>query len=127
MSVRAISLAVVLLMSGSPGVSAAAYSDALIRGVPHILQRPDFCGEACVEMVLRKLGKRGDQDYVFETSGLDPALGRGCYTRELARAVRQIGFRPGEVFYSVDPTRAAEELEEQWRAVHADLANGIPL
>jgi hypothetical protein len=59
-------------------------------------------------------------------SGLDPALGRGCYTRELTRAVRQIGFRPGDVFYSVDAARAAEEIEAQWRLVHADLLKGIP-
>ena len=56
-------------------LSHAAYRDVLIKGVPHVKQRPDFCGEACAEMVLRKLGKRGDQDYVFNSSGLDPALG----------------------------------------------------
>jgi hypothetical protein len=126
MFAQSLLISIITLLAASPTLSAAAYSDALIRGVPHVRQRPDFCGEACVEMVLRKLGKRGDQDYVFDTSGLDPALGRGCYTRELARAVRRIGFQPGDVFYSVDAARAAEELEEQWRAVHSDLLNGIP-
>src|SRR4051812_29501022 len=111
MNVRAVSIAAVLLMA-SPRVLLAAYSDVLIRGVPNVMQRPDFCGEACVEMVLRKLGKRGDQDYVFNMSGLDPALGRGCYTRELTHAVRRIGFRPGEVVYSVEAARAAEQIEE---------------
>ena len=46
--------------------------DVLIKGVPHVVQKPDFCGEACAEMFLRKLGKRMDQDYVFDQSGLDP-------------------------------------------------------
>ena len=55
----------------------------------------DFCGEACAEMVLRKLGKKGDQNYVFEMSGLDPKLGRGCYSAGLMRALKRIGFKDG--------------------------------
>ena len=59
----------------------------LIKGVPHVEQKPDYCGEACGEMVLRKLGYDADQDYVFKMSGLDPELGRGCYTRDLKKAL----------------------------------------
>ena len=33
------------------------YQHALISGVPHIMQKPDFCGEASASMFLRKLGE----------------------------------------------------------------------
>jgi hypothetical protein len=103
-----------------------AYRDALVTGISHVQQREDFCGEACVEMVLRKLGKRGDQDHVFNMSGLDPALGRGCYSADLKRALERIGFQPGEVFFHVDAARAEKGLEAQWKLLHADLLAGIP-
>jgi hypothetical protein len=103
-----------------------AYKTAIIRDVPHVRQLPDFCGEACTEMLLRKLGKRGDQKYVFNMSGLDPGLGRGCYSADLARALARIGFKPGDVFNWIQTARADDELEEQWRAVQADLAAGLP-
>jgi Peptidase_C39 like family len=103
-----------------------SYRDAIIKGVPHVKQRPDFCGEACVEMVLRKLGKKGDQDYAFNMSGLDPAYGRGCYSADLNRALQRIGFKPGQVFFNIDVSRAADEIEAQWKSLHADLLQGIP-
>src|SRR3954471_22054992 len=88
------------------GFSQTPYRDVLITTVPHVKQRPDFCGEACVEMVLRKLGKRGDQDYVFDMSGLDPAEGRGCYSADLVRALKRIGFTPGDVFFNINVAHA---------------------
>src|SRR5207244_4511941 len=77
--------------------SATTYGSVLVEGVPHVKQKPDFCGEACAEMYLTKLGKAMDQDYVFDQAAIDPLLGRGCYTRELATALRRIGFRTGNV------------------------------
>ncbi len=118
--------AVVLLWFPSVAFSQTSYRDALILNVPHVRQRDDFCGEACVEMVLRKLGKRGDQNYVFNVSGLDPALGRGCYSADLARALERIGFKTGDVFFTIDATRAESAIEEQWKVLHADLVQGIP-
>jgi hypothetical protein len=103
-----------------------SYRDTLVKNVPHVKQRPDFCGEACVEMVLRKLGKKGDQDYVFNMSSLDPAYGRGCYSADLKRALKQIGFTPGEVFFNIDVAHADDEIEAQWKSLHADLVQGIP-
>src|SRR5512145_783449 len=38
------------------------YISTLIEGVPHVRQRPDFCGEAAVEMATRKLGTPVTQD-----------------------------------------------------------------
>src|SRR3989304_3053186 len=94
-------LAVAALLSlPSAAFSQTAYPDALIKNVPQVKQREDFCGEACVEMMLRKLGKKGDQNYVFNMSGLDPQQGRGCYSADLARALKRIGFNTGDVFYT---------------------------
>jgi hypothetical protein len=56
----------------------AAYKSVVLADVPAVRQKPDFCGEACAEMYLRKLGRKITQDQVFNISGLDPALGRGC-------------------------------------------------
>ncbi len=105
---------------------ARAYAPALIPGVPHVRQKPDFCGEACVEMALHKLGRRTTQDQVFNASGLDPALGRGVYTAELRTALQRIGFDPGSVFSTVDAASPAPGIEAEFAALHADLLAGIP-
>ncbi len=87
-------------------VAAEQLGTVLIRDVLHVRQKPDFCGEACAEMWLRKRNVLVDQDYVFDQSGLDPTLGRGCYTKELAQALKRIGFRIGDVCASI-PVRTA--------------------
>ena len=76
-----------------PAAPAPALASALIEGVPHVRQKPDFCGEACAEMFLAKLGSKIDQDFVFDRSGLDPVEGRGCWTRDLSTALRRVGFQ----------------------------------
>ena len=96
-----------------------------IEGVPHVVQKPDFCGEACAEMWLRKLGKVIDQDEVFVRSGVNPAFGRGCVTRELVAVLRGLGFETGPVWIEAPAAKAAEAVEAEWRAMHADLAKGI--
>jgi hypothetical protein len=101
-------------------------SPVLIGGVPHIRQEPDFCGEACVAMYLRKLGYKVDQRAVFERTGLDPRLGRGAYTAELKRAVDAFGFRSGPVWFEVSAANAAAEMDRQLDALYADLARGVP-
>src|SRR3954453_24179383 len=63
------------LNASNPG-----YADVLLEGAPHVRQKPDFCGEACVEMALRRLGRKMSQDEIFNRSGVDPSLGRGAYT-----------------------------------------------
>ncbi|MDH3718477.1 MAG: C39 family peptidase [Planctomycetota bacterium] len=106
--------------------SAAAYRSTLIRDVPHIRQKPDFCGEACAAMFLQCLGHPCDQDAVFDQAGLDPLKGRGCFTRELNQALHNVGFETGPVWHHVQPARAAAQMERLWKALHDDLANGIP-
>jgi hypothetical protein len=94
-----------------------------IDGVPHIVQRPDFCGEACAAMYLRKLGQDVDQDYVFDRSGVDPLLARGVVTRELVTALKRIGFDVGDPWIEVtDP----QQIHQAFAALHQDLKRGVP-
>lgn len=106
--------------------AAPVLASVLIRDVPHVRQKPDFCGEACAAMALNRLGISVDQDWVFDQSGLDPAEGRGCYTKELAAALKSIGFRVGPVWHQVSSARRSEELASLFAALHADLAAGVP-
>lgn len=101
-------------------------ASVLLEGIPHVRQKPDFCGEACAEMALRKLGKTASQDDIFDRAGIDPALGRGATTRELKVALERTGFQVGAVWYPVDAADAASELDAQFTAVHADLQRGVP-
>jgi hypothetical protein len=109
-----------------PSPAPAALGTVAIDGVPHVLQKPDFCGEACLEMFGRKLGRKWDQDDAFAASGTDPALGRGATTRELEVAARALGFEPGRVFGQVDASNAADGLGAAFAALHADLSRGVP-
>jgi hypothetical protein len=104
----------------------SVYEDVLIAKIPHVMQRPDFCGEACAEMYLRKLGKAIDQDYVFNQSNVDPLKARGCFTAELTKALKKIGFEVGDVWYKVASNEADKEIEKQFDALYVDLVKGIP-
>jgi hypothetical protein len=128
-------LAISLVLSGSIAAACQRSSPAgpplelasvKISGVPHVKQRPDFCGEACAEMVLRKLKVPIDQNGVFEHSGVDPALGRGCYTADLARALDHVGFKTGAVWYSIPAQDAWSSLNDELAALHGDLQRGVP-
>ena len=106
--------------------TATKYAAAMVEGVPHVKQRPDFCGEACVAMVLKKLRQPIGQDAVFDAAQVNPALGRGCYTRELERAMTALGFVAPGASAQVDPGRLEGEMDTQFAALHADLAGGVP-
>lgn len=97
----------------------------IIENVPHVQQKPDFCGEACVASWLQKVGQSVDQDVVFDASGLDPTLGRGCYTKELVTAVRNLGIDPGPVWYRIPATHSETHLRTAWDHLVADLNEGI--
>jgi hypothetical protein len=118
--------ALVLVLTPVAAAAAPPLKSVLIRDVPYVRQKPDFCGEACAEMYLRKLKVAVDQDYVFDQAGLDPGLGRGCYTRDLAKALKQIGFRIGNVWSEIPVRTADEMLKDEFARLHADLAAGIP-
>ncbi|WP_419189614.1 C39 family peptidase [Stieleria marina] len=99
-------------------------SSVLIRDVPHVRQKPDFCGEACVASWLQKLGATADQDSVFDAAGLDPTLLRGCHTKELATAITKLGFDPGPVWNRIQAANHPAEIDQLWRTMLADLRLG---
>jgi hypothetical protein len=125
-SAQQVTIAVVALVFSADVMNAAPLKSVLIREVPHVRQKPDFCGEACAEMFLRKMDLDIDQDFVFDQSSLDPALGRGCYSRELARALKQIGFKTGAVWTEVPAKSSNEVLLRKFDELHADLIAGVP-
>jgi len=105
--------------------AAEKYASVRIVNVPHVEQKPDFCGEACAEMYLRKLGHRISQDDIYNLSGLDPIKGRGCHTAELNLALRNVGFRTGDVWYRA-PAGSTAAVTAQWAKLHASLLKGVP-
>jgi hypothetical protein len=111
---------------GRPSDDRGFGRSVLIAGVPHVRQKPDFCGEADVEMYLRFRGKAITQDQVFDVSGMDPSRGKGLTTQELAAALVNLGFAPGQVWNKVAPATAGQELASLWREVVRELEAGIP-
>jgi hypothetical protein len=105
----------------SPGLGSA-----LIAGVPHVRQKPDFCGEADIESDLRFRGQSTSQDQVFGLSAMPPERGRGATTRELTHALERLGFDPGPVWYEVAPANSTHELAGLFAELHADLVRQIP-
>ena len=94
----------------------------LMSEVPFISKKPDFGGEACVAMCLQYLKHNVDQDFVFDQANVEPILGRGCVTKELVRALKKIGFQPGDVWFSTNE----RSLLQIWSDTVADLKQMIP-
>jgi hypothetical protein len=121
-------LALIILIA--PALAAAHTDSSLgsvtLRGVPFVRQKPDFCGEACVAMALQRLGHRVSQDQVFAATGVAPRLGRGALAKDLLRGVKRLGFVPGKIWHRVPRRRPGPALATQLRALHADLAAGVP-
>ena len=121
----ALSAAVFVVGLGTAGADPSRQS-VLLEGVPHIHQKPDFCGEACVAMYLQHRGSGADQDAVFDLTGVDPTEGRGAYTPELASALKALGITPGLVWHEVDAQRPRPGLELIWQDLLRDLTRGVP-
>lgn len=101
-------------------------SEILIKNVPHIRQKPDFCGEACTAMYLQKLGyKEITQDDVFNLTEVDPHQARGAYTRDMKVALSSLGFKPGKIWHSVK-AEDSEAIKDEWDKIVANLADNIP-
>ena len=98
----------------------------LIKGVPHLPQKSDFCGEACIAMYLQKLGHKVTQDDIFNLAGVEPVLARGCVTKDMERVLKRVGFKPGAVWYKIDPQKSKDQLGAQWNILLANLRDGIP-
>ena len=101
-------------------------TSVILAHVPFVQQKPDFCGEACVAMAAARLGRPYDQDAVFAASDVDPALGRGAYTKELVHAVEKLGFEPGQTWSTIDASDPTPGLERELAAIHRDLERGVP-
>ncbi|MFO0601450.1 MAG: C39 family peptidase [Myxococcaceae bacterium] len=110
-----------LLLAAAPQLTTVQ-----LDGFPFVKQKPDFCGEADVEMALRRLGRDVTQDDVFNVSGLDPLKGRGVWADDLQKTLRTLGLEPGQTWYRVQPKKGAEEVAAQFAQLHADLKRGIP-
>jgi hypothetical protein len=111
-------------------LSFSAYASPLktviLKDTPFVQQKPDFCGEADVEMALRRIGRTVTQDQVFGLAGVDPLRGRGAHTDELAHALRELGFDPGQVWTKFAAKVEAKKLDEQLHSIVDDLAVGRP-
>jgi len=108
------------------GDSVSTPKKIIIKDVPHIRQKPDFCGEACVAMALSHYGFKIDQDHVFDRSGLNPEEGRGCYTPELYRAFRNLGIKTPSPWVRL-PTSAKVRraaLERELNNIKKSLSKG---
>jgi hypothetical protein len=123
---RPVLAAVLLLALPACKRPTAALPSVLIEGIPFVRQKPDFCGEADVEMVLRWRGSTITQDQVFDLSDTDPVYGRGAYTQELRLALERLRFRPGATSYAVPAQEGSAALAGHFRELVADLARGTP-
>lgn len=126
MTLRTLFICVLLSLVFVPAQARLSAQSKVLNGFPHVRQKPDFCGEACLEMVLQKMGTPWTQDDVFNISGLDPVEGRGCATKELVQASHSLGFDVGRTWYSVKVATADSELESKFRDLHQDLLAGYP-
>lgn len=109
----------------APQSGAKTLASVLIEGVPHVRQKPDFCGEAASESWLSALGLSVDQDRVFALSTMDPARGMGATTRELRVALERLGFDVGPVWQTI-PAADDAALEQAFSELHADLQRRVP-
>lgn len=57
--------------------------------VPYVAQKPDFCGEACIEMATAYRGGRIPQDAVNDAAKLRGK--RGVHSDELERVLKKLG------------------------------------
>jgi len=119
-------LALLLFSQLSSIQARSASKNVLNKNVPHVRQKPDFCGEACIAMYLQKLGHGVTQDDVFNASGVDPLLGRGCITKDMERVLKRLGFHPGPVWHKIIPSKSTEQIESEWDILLANLRKGIP-
>lgn len=95
----------------------------LLNDISFEPKKPDFGGEACLSMFLRSVGVNASQNDVFNGAGVDPMLGRGCFTRELVSAAKAFGIEPGRVWYEGDTARDANLY---WNTIWEDLQAGRP-
>ena len=97
-----------------------------IQNIPHVKQKTDFCGEACVEMFFKASKIDLTQDDVFDASGLDPKEGRGCYAPDLFKGLQKLGVNPGKGWFAVKVADQKTELMRLWNSVLSGIKSGVP-
>ena len=109
----------------APAAAKEKAASFLIRDVPFLKQKPGFGGEACAAIMLAKLGKDLGQDDVFNASGVDASLGRGCDPEELARALARVGFDTGPAWRELPAQGREAAAQALFKEILGDLAQGI--
>jgi len=110
----AASISALVLLSVQPKLSTAAVqgpapNKIVLESVPHVVKLPDFGGEACLEMCLRSQGHAITQKDIFNFSGIDPILARGCGTNELYSLAKGIGLDPGTSWFNDNGPKSIRE------------------
>lgn len=123
-------LVLALLLATLPSLARGALPPAArIEGVPHVVQKPDLCGEACVSMGLAVHGVEVSQEEVFARSGLAQDAGRGCWAPDLYRALWALGVDTPSPWIALpdDAAGADRVADETWKGIQAEIAAGRPV
>ena len=119
--------ALVVVSVGCERPNVAVHTDDIrVAGIKFVQCKPDFGGEACVEMALQLSGNTLDQDFVFDQSGVDPLEGRGCSTSELLAAIKTLRVDPGDVWLAVDQDDWQRQFMGQINELKNDLQQNVP-
>jgi hypothetical protein len=62
-----------------------------VLDIPYVNQKPDYCGEACIQMLSTFLGRPLSQDQVNQMAGLGGK--RGCYADELVGVINKLNLK----------------------------------
>jgi hypothetical protein len=92
--------------------------------VTHVKQKPDYCGEACVEMVSEYLARKVTQDDVNKAGGLDGK--RGVYAEELEKAILQLKLKTAPVSAGFEYKTPEDMLLDFWQLVR-DIDRNKPV
>ena len=71
----------------------ASYGATFFLPLPQIKQKPDFCGEASLSMILKYYGKNFSQDYIHNTFFNLKKIKRGAYSNEIIHALKKNGYK----------------------------------
>ena len=94
--------------------------------VPFEFNRSQFSGEACLSMCLRSMGHDTNADLVFDRSGVDPILGRGCHGHELIDAAANFGCASERMQKSFAASDRWKNLTKCWDHIKRNLERDLP-
>jgi len=84
--------------------------------VPFVRQKPDYCGEACIEMVTAYFGRRVTQKKVH--AACDVGRKRGAYSHELEEGIVKLGLKTADEF-NFPGKRGSDFLEDRTALMRA--------